>query len=39
MLTNTRGKTLSILVEMEGKGADKTIKKVIKGLEKKAWNL
>ena len=35
LLTNTRGKTFSILVEMGGRGADKTIKKVRKGLEKK----
>ena len=35
MLTNTTGKTFSILVEMGGKGADKTLKKVRKALEKK----
>ncbi|WP_321421746.1 flavodoxin [uncultured Methanobacterium sp.] len=35
LLTNTSGKTFSILVEMGGRGADKTIKKVRKGLEKK----
>ncbi|MFA0834592.1 MAG: flavodoxin family protein [Methanobacterium formicicum] len=35
LLTNTKGKTFSILVEMGGRGADKTIKRVRKGLEKK----
>jgi flavodoxin len=35
LLTKTSGKTFSILVEMGGRGADKTIKKVKKGLEKK----
>jgi len=35
LLTNTNGKTFSILVEMGGRGADKTMKKVRKALEKK----
>jgi hypothetical protein len=35
LLTNTQGKTFSVLVEMRASGADKTIEKIRDALEKK----